>query len=116
MNLEKSLCEAIEAEFDRKPFNLPSGSDALVEAFAQLSTQRQISSHGPNPISFGDILAWSQLMKMPVEPHQVRIILAMDKVWMKRVYNRPTPPEGAQMVPARSSHKMTPALFDLAIG
>ena len=116
MKLEIALCKALEAEFDRKENKLPPGAVVLWEAFTQLSRQRSVSSNGPNPLSFSEIHAWSQLMRMPIQPHQTRAILAMDQVWIKRYYARQGPPEGVEALPTRSTHEMTPAMFDLAMG
>lgn len=52
-------------------------------------------------------------MRLPLEPHHVEAIRAMDAVWIDRAYSKSAVPAGTKTLPPRSEHKLTPAMFDL---
>ncbi|MCA0847189.1 hypothetical protein LCL92_07850 [Salipiger thiooxidans] len=72
-----------------------------------LSRARSCGAAGPNPISYPEIAAYAQLMRMPLEPHHVETLAAMDAVWMQRVYARAKGGPSAQL---------TAAAFDAFLG
>ncbi|GGG62755.1 hypothetical protein GCM10011415_06390 [Salipiger pallidus] len=71
---------------------------------------------GPNPISFPEIEAYCRLMRLPLEPHHVEAIRAMDAMWIDRAYAKSAVPAGTKTLPQRSEHALTPAMFDLSMG
>ncbi|WP_297775600.1 hypothetical protein [uncultured Roseovarius sp.] len=116
MKLEVALLQSLEDCLKGNPCKVPLGADILWSAFANLSCSRSVGAHGPNPISFPEIESWARMMRVPLAPHHVKIIIKMDSVWMKHAYRDRSAPEGAKVLPLRSEHKLTPAMFDLAVG
>ncbi|MGR3639085.1 phage tail assembly chaperone [Alterinioella nitratireducens] len=114
--LQRLLCASLKAHLDGGRAMPPEGSGILWRAFLALSRTRGFSANGPCPISFAEIEAWMRLTRTPLEPHHVETLMAMDEVWMAKVYERQSLPEGVKALPQRSSEAMTPALFDLALG
>ena len=82
------LSEALAAHLDGKPITAPEGASVIWNAFMALSRARSSGPSGPNPIGFPEIDAWSRLMQMPLEPHHVQAITAMDQVWLQHCYRR----------------------------
>jgi len=52
------------------------------EAFWEISVGRQAGFAGPAPLTWQDIQAWARLMRIRLLPDSVRIIKAMDAVFM----------------------------------
>jgi hypothetical protein len=55
----------------------------LLEAYASIARTRPISEHGLAPISFAEIGAWAELVRIPIEPWEVSVLVRLDRV--KRV-------------------------------
>lgn len=113
--LEQQLARAMKAHLDGGKPRPPEGARILWSAFQALSRARSCGYAGPNPITFAEIEAYSRLMRIPFTPEHVRALRTMDDLWLERVNNRPEIPEGAKALPMRSEHKLTPAMFDLAM-
>ena len=113
--LQRLLCASLKAHLDGGRALPPEGSGILWRAFLALSRTRSTGANGPNAITFTEIEAWSRLTRTPLEPHHVETLMAMDEVWMAKVYARQNLPEGAKALPQRSKEAMTPTLFDLAM-
>jgi hypothetical protein len=113
--LQKLMIKAMKEHLAGGERQLPDGSVILWNAFIALSRSRTYGPTGPNPIGFSEIEAWSRLMRVPLEPHHVQIILEMDRVWMKHAHRDSSAPEGVKALPRSSEHKLTPAMFDLAL-
>lgn len=112
--LKRHLCAALKARLAGRREPIPEGAAPLLEAFNALSRARSYGAHGPNPIAWEAIAAWSALMRVPVEPHHVEIITALDEVWMTHAMERP--PEGVKTLPPRSEHALTTGVLDAMIG
>ena len=82
------LCAALEAHLAGGRPMAPEGSSPLWNGFMALSRARSCGPGGPNPISYPEILAWARLMQVPLEPHHVQILTAMDQVWLQDFYKR----------------------------
>jgi hypothetical protein len=93
----------------------PEGCEILVRAFAELSAQRGQGGMGPSPIAYADIGAWASLHRVPLAPHHVRCLTAMDRAWLDHAYRDRSAPEGVKRTPPRSAQALTPALFDLGM-
>ncbi|MDM8167148.1 MAG: hypothetical protein QUV18_14470 [Roseovarius sp.] len=106
----------MEAHLDGEPLRLPEGSSVLWSVFTSLSRTRTIGQAGPNPIQPSEIECWMRLMRLPLEPRHVAILVEMDRIWMQHTYDRGRVPEGAKALPPRSDQAITPKLFDLAVG
>ena len=81
-----------------------------------LSRARSCGPVGPNPISFPEIEAWARLMRTPLEPHHVEVLVTMDGVFTEHAYRKSDVADGVKVLPRVSEHGLTPALFDLAVG
>ncbi|SFD16959.1 phage tail assembly chaperone [Salipiger profundus] len=115
--LSKRLSAALMQHLEGGKPKAPEGSSILWNAFMALSRARTCGPMGPNPISYPEIAAWAQLMRMPLEPHHVEALAAMDAVWMKRAYRSDkSVPQGVKALPPRSEHALTPAMFDVFAG
>lgn len=114
--LQRRLCTALEAHLDGGRPRPPEGASTLWNGFTALSRARSCGPVGPNPISYPEIAAWALLMRVPLEPRHVDILTAMDQIWMERAYLVRRVPDGTKGLPPRSSHKMTPAMFDTCLG
>ncbi|MGR3494092.1 phage tail assembly chaperone [Citreimonas sp.] len=106
--LSDRLCAVLRAQMGGRTVRPPEGASILWNAFMQLSRARSCGPAGPNPIGFPDIAAWSSLMRMPLEPHHVVALTAMDRVWMEHAYRR----EDRQRV----SGALSPAALDAMFG
>ncbi len=115
MDTKKLMTEALKCGLEGRPFKVPIGHSVLWAAFARLSERRGGNGSGPNPIAFSEMRAYANLMCMPLEPHHVDVIAAMDDVWLRHVYSKMGTPveDGAPNLPPRSSAALTPTLFDL---
>ncbi|MFV0303422.1 MAG: hypothetical protein ACK5IP_21565 [Paracoccus sp. (in: a-proteobacteria)] len=114
-SLQKQLCAALEARMKGRKVRVPEAGRELLAAFAALSRARSYGPSGPNPISYGEIAAWCSLMRMPLAPHHVEIIAALDEVWMAQVAKRQTP-EVVKTLPQVSEHPISAALLDAVLG
>tara|TARA_Y100000815_G_scaffold269470_2_gene292263 strand:+ start:359 stop:688 length:330 start_codon:yes stop_codon:yes gene_type:complete len=106
--LSRLLCVALERHLAGKRPMIPEGGAMIWNAFAELSSSRSMGPTGPNPITPSDVLAWSQLMRVPLEPHHARALLAMDQVFLRSAVSR-----AAGGAPKSS---LSSAAFDAAFG
>ncbi|NDV52158.1 hypothetical protein [Salipiger sp. PrR003] len=114
--LAEKLCAALAAQLEGESVRQPEGSSPIWNAFMGLSRARSCGPSGPNPISYPEIEAWSRLMRVPLDPHHVDAIVALDEVWMSKAYRRSSAPEGVKVLPQVSSQKLTASTLDLALG
>lgn len=117
MNVKKHLCAALKASLEGGKVRMPEVGAPLLEAFTALSRARSYGMNGPNPISWQDLFAWSRMMRQPVEPRHVEIIMALDEVWLTHAYSRERQaPEGVKTLPPISQHPINAALLDAMLG
>lgn len=89
----------------------------LIHIFGELSLARSWNANGPNAISFPEIEAWCRLMRVPLEPRHIRVILAIDGAWMAAYYEKQKRATNTgSTLPAVSSVPLTPALMDAMMG
>ncbi|MGN7868994.1 phage tail assembly chaperone [Paracoccus sp. 22332] len=115
--LKKQLCAALKTRLAGGTSRLPEAGLPLWEAFGVLSRARSYNPHGPNPITWEAIAAYSQLMRVPLEPRHVDIITALDAVWIEDAYriDKQTP-EGVKTLPPLSQHPINAGLLDAMLG
>lgn len=114
--LERHLCEALRLHLTGAGLAVPEAGRVLWRVFIRLSEARAYSPIGPNPISFSEIDAWCRLMNVPLQPHHVSILRAMDVVWIDQFYARQAPaPAGVKTLSPISKQPLTAALFDVAV-
>ncbi|WP_306752094.1 phage tail assembly chaperone [Paracoccus actinidiae] len=115
--LKKQLCAALKARNVGGKTPIPEAGLPLWQAFGALSRARSYNPHGPNPITWEALAAWSQLMRVPVEPRHADIIMALDAVWIKDAYRTDKQaPEGVKTLPPMSQHPINAALLDAMLG
>lgn len=63
------------------------------------------------------MLAWSQIMRIPVEPHHADIIMSLDRVWLDDAYRTDKQaPAGVKTLPPVSQQPISAALLDAMFG
>lgn len=62
---------------------LPAGGDVFWAMFQSMAETRQHHGYGPLAISYQEMEAWSRLHRVPLEPHHVEIIRALDNAWLE---------------------------------
>ncbi|WP_370158477.1 phage tail assembly chaperone [Salipiger bermudensis] len=116
MDVSSRLAQALVQHLEGGKPKAPEGTSVLWNTFMALSRARSCGPLGPNPISYPEIAAYAQLMRMPLEPHHVDALAAMDVVWMERAYRAARgAPDGVKTLRPRSEHALTPAMFDLSV-
>ena len=100
----KTLMRALEAHLDGgQPMRLPDGAGIIWDAFVALSRTRT----APQAISYRDVQAYCDLMRVPLEPHHVRTIMELDDIWLSWA-TKPQKPE-------KPLPKLSVAAFDARI-
>lgn len=113
MKLKTQLCNTLQARLNGRKAKVPDAGREMLDAFLALSRARSWHAHGPNAITWEAIAAWSQLMRVPIQPRHAEIIMALDHVWITHITQRK--PEGVKALPQISSHPLSAELFDAAI-
>lgn len=115
--LKKQLCTAVRESLAGRQGRPPEAGRQLWDAFQGLSATRTYHPAGPNPIQPGEIAAWCRLMRLPLAPHHVDILLAMDQAWLDHAYAvTKKAPEGVKTLPPLSEHPLTLGAFDAVFG
>jgi hypothetical protein len=60
----------------------PEGIKHVWGHFLELHRSRGMGAASPNPISYQDILAWSQLTKNDPTPFEVSCLTSLDALWL----------------------------------
>lgn len=95
-------------------YPLPEGGAVLWKLFGSLCSGRQSTGYGPLPLALADIEAGAKLYGIPIAPHHVAVLQAMDRAWIAAATPRKIP-EGVTALPHLSEASLTPALFDLSV-
>lgn len=115
--LAARLCAKLKASLEGGKVRVAEGEGVLLDAFNALSRARSHGPHGPNPISWEALAAWSHLTRTPIEPHHAEILMALDEVWLTHVYRKDKQaPEGIKALPPMSKHPINAALLDAMLG
>jgi hypothetical protein len=107
--LERQLIEAVTGI---RP-TVPEAGVIIWRVFLDLCARRSYHMSGPNPIGPADIEAYARLHRLPLQPHHVALICAMDDAWLKHVRDDDGKGDEIRRV---GSPPMTPALFDAVFG
>lgn len=120
MKLEKLLCAELKRQLEAngvRDTRIPSGGELLWKWFMALHKTRQAGMAGPQPITYAEIMAYSHIYSLPIEPRHVAILIAMDQAYLETVYKKqPTTPEGVKVLPPVSKAPLTAGLFDAQFG
>ncbi len=109
----KPIIAALRAHLAGSRNRPPDGSAPIWNAFMQLSGARTFNAVGPNPISFTEIEAHCRLMRLPLEPRHIEVVLAMDQAWLDHAYAKTRrAPDGVKTLPPVSKQPLSAALFD----
>lgn len=114
--LSKQLTNAVTARLRGQKIQLPEAGLLLWSTFQSLSGTRTYNLGGPNPIQPSEIAAWCQLHRLPLAPHHVDILLAMDQVWLDHAYAKARTPESVKRLPLISAHPISAVLLDAVLG
>lgn len=96
---------------------IPEAGRLIWEWFHDLGAARSWHTNGPNPISYVDILSYSQVMRWPIRPHEVTAIRELDQAYLNHYYERrDAETSGKKTLPAVSKSKMTTELYDAMFG
>lgn len=112
--LERQLCAAVRDGLAGGKAQPPLGGLLLWNAFQRLSGARTYHAVGPNPIAMGEIEVFCRLIRLPLEPRHVAILLAMDREWLQAVIERRPEPR-VKTVP-RVSGEVSPGALDAIMG
>lgn len=82
MKLAETMAQSVTDYLAGSDARIPEGGEFYWTAFSELAGQRGSGQGGANPLAFSEIESWSRLMRVPMEPHQVRVLLAMDRAWL----------------------------------
>ena len=77
--------DLIEVEQDIADSLMPEAAAYLWVVFLELHDGRTYGMSGPNPISYGIINDWCQLMCVDLRPWEVTIVKSLDNIWMKTI-------------------------------
>lgn len=53
--------------------------------FLELNSARSYNGFGPNPLTYTEILSWSQLMRTDLAPWEVETLKSLDRLWLETV-------------------------------
>lgn len=62
---------------------IPPQAAHLLGWFYELNTGRTSSGFGPNPLTWGDFMAWSGLTGTTLRPWEVRMLKRLDHLFLK---------------------------------
>ena len=114
--LSRQLCAAVTAALSGARVRPPEAGRPLWNAFQRLNATRTYHMAGPNPISFAEIEAFARLMRLPLEPWHVTILMDMDAAWLTQATARAKVPEGVKALPPISKQPLNAALLDVVMG
>lgn len=114
--LSRHLCAAVTASLRGDTSRPPEAGLPLWNAFQGLSATRTYHAAGPNPIQPSEIAAWCLLHRLPLAPHHVEILLAMDQAWLDHAYAAAKAPQGVKVLAPISKTPITAGLMDAMLG
>ncbi|WP_395774062.1 hypothetical protein [Agrobacterium pusense] len=119
-DIQKLLCAELKRQLEGKGVAMvaiPAGGELLWKWFMALHKTRQAGVNGPQPITYAEIVAYSHINSLPIEPRHVAILIAMDQAYLETVYKKqPQAPEGVKVLPPVSKAPITAGLFDAMFG
>ncbi|WP_112313265.1 phage tail assembly chaperone [Pseudogemmobacter bohemicus] len=115
--LSRQICEAVTSALKGEKVVPPEAGRILWNTFQRLSLTRTYHPAGPNALQPSEVEAWCRMMRLPLEPRHISIIMDMDRAWLDAVYAKTRrAQDGVKSLPQRSSQPLTAALTDLLLG
>lgn len=114
--LTEQLRFVLRAHLAGSAAQIPEAGIPLWLAFLHLSAARSVTMAGPNAIRFSEIEAYARLMRMPLAPHHVEVILALDAEWLNHAYAKAKAPEGVKTLPPLSKTPLSAGMLDAMFG
>lgn len=119
--LKAQLCASLKAQLEGGKARIPEGAGPILTAFTALSRARSYNQFGPNPITWEAMAAWSQMMRVPLQPHHAEIIMALDEVWLTDAARRADQvtgktKDGVKIMQPISKQAISPAIMDAMFG
>ncbi|EEZ32905.1 Hypothetical protein BROD_1804 [Brucella sp. NF 2653] len=110
--LEKAMVAALkQALATSQSVIVPPGGSLLWGWFMDLNAARTWHMNGPNPISYAEIVAYSDIS---LSAHHVAILRAMDAAYVEDFYSKRVTDKEA--VAPRPTGDISPDLFDAVFG
>jgi hypothetical protein len=117
---QKLLCAELKRQLEGKGVAMvaiPAGGELLWKWFMALHKTRHAGINGPQPITYAEIVAYSHINSLTIEPRHVAILIAMDQAYLETVYKKqPQAPEGVKVLPPVSSAPINAGAFDAMFG
>ena len=114
--LETAMVDALKQALTSAGLvSVPPGGALIWQWFSDLSSARTWHTHGPNPITYADIVGYSDIMRWTIEPHHVAILRAMDVAFIEDFYSKRSSGDETRSAP-RPSGEISPELFDAVFG
>jgi len=88
---KKSETRQVNRLLFSKPLNSLNHSRICGFGFGELSNGRQYGAFGPAPITFLDIKAWGELMKVELTAWEVEVLKEIDRVYMAEAMKNDRP-------------------------
>ena len=118
-DLTKLLCAELKRQLGapgRCVPRIPAGGELLWAWFLDLNRTRRMGFSGPEPLSYGEIAAYAQLTRWPLEPRHIATLLAMDRVLLDHYDRQRETREGAATVPLISERPISAGMIDAMFG
>lgn len=114
--IQPLILAALRAQLAGGKARPPEAAAPLWGAFNRLSRQRTWHTNGPNPITFTDIESYCRLMRLPLEPHHISILMEMDRIWIDHALASLRKKGDMGVVDGASARTITVELFDAMVG
>lgn len=111
--LRGQLADSIRRIMHKEACPVPEAGRDAWDWFLDLHATRTSGFAAPNAISYAEIDAYARLHRLPLQPHHVALIRAMDEAWMhearKQAQKHKGPPDGHRQ---RSDQPLNVGLLD----
>jgi len=85
--IHKLLADALTASIKSgHKMRIPDGAHLIWQWFLDLNRTRTYHNAGPNPITYSEILAYTQLTGAVLRPKDIMAIRRLDDTWIATIY------------------------------
>lgn len=97
--------------------SIPAGGELLWKWFIDLHKVRRMGYAAPEPISYAEVISYGEVMRWPIEPRHIGILLTMDRAYLEAyAASRRQAPDGVKSLPFISPTPMTAGMIDAMFG